>query len=581
MPIGGALRALGRFGTDVTRGLSEASNQLPQAMAARQRLMMQQQETERGQAMRALEMAMASRDPAAITAAWTAAEEVGAIPQAPEIPTVEAPGMPPPEEPLPEEPLPEFALPGMVSRSTLIEPPEGEGVVEAERFLPEEIETEETERLFPEVKNPLLRGILARNEIDRAAEELQLERDAQRFTWAENAEERAVEEAEQRILDQKHRRKLENAKWELEQWRAEGYTFDSSTGMFWRRNRVTGKLEYKRIPDVLASKNGEKINKYKETQLKKAKYTSPEQLMTNLKSNLALENITLTDKQEAVIQQEFETTRLGDLVFRAGTEDKLIDDRTVQKKALRVMELVDALSPEDKEKFGTLEGRVTEAGFVVKGEYDSPAIDAVVVELGLLLETFARRQTGAAITNTEEERFATLVGALKFEPSAVIARAAGMITFANDMREAAYEQALIKKGGMTPENEEAVQSMLLSMEETYEYLDISQLNQVIDNVCKGPFVPGSSCDVAKEVKRLKFGGGNPQAEGVNGDSSVVDNTDVGVIGNTAATILTRGRREIGNTDAKTNIRNRRFDYAHPSPLYMQEPGVLPPSPIVE
>jgi len=577
MPIGGALRALGRFGTDVTRGLSEASNQLPQAMAARQRLMMQQQETERGQAMRALEMAMASRDPAAITAAWTAAEDMGAIPQAPEIPTVEAPGMPPPRSEFDTDPgfiieVPEDELdfdPGFT-----IEVPEDELDFDPGFTIEvptEEIETEETERLFPEVKNPLLRGILARNEIDRAAEELQRERDEKRFIWAENAEERAVEEAEQRILNQKHRRKLENAKWELEQWRAEGYTFDSSTGMFWRRNRVTGKLEYKRIPDVLASKNGEKINKYKEIQLKKAKYTSPEQLMTNLKSNLALENITLTDKQEAVIQQEFETTRLGDLVFRAGTEDKLIDDRTVQKKALRVMELVDALSPEDKEKFGTLEGRVTEAGFVLKGEYDSPAIDAVVVELGLLLETFARRQTGAAITNTEEERFALLVGALKFEPSAVIARAAGMITFANDMREAAYEQALIKKGGMTPENKEAVQSMLLSMEETYEYLDISQLNQVIENVCKGPFVPGSSCDVAKEVKRLKFGGGKPQAEGVNGDSSVG--------GNTAATILTSGRREIGNTAAATNIRNRWFDYAHPNPVYMH--GVLSPFPIVE
>jgi hypothetical protein len=125
MPIGGALRALGRFGTDVTRGLSQASNRLPQAMETRMRLMGQRQEQARARALQAWQLA-----PGAET--WQGLVDSGVIDPHSEVPiedqiaTVEAPEAPLPEEFLPEikpEKLPYQILP---ERETL------EGIVREE-----------------------------------------------------------------------------------------------------------------------------------------------------------------------------------------------------------------------------------------------------------------------------------------------------------------------------------------------------------------------------------------------------------------------------------------------------------------
>ena len=138
MPIGGFLRTLGRFGTDVTRGLSEASNRLPEAMETRMRLMGQRQEQARARALQAWKLA-----PGAET--WQGLVDSGVIDPHSEVPiedqiaTVEAPEAPLPEEFLPELPteklpyqpgllpeLPTEKLPYQPERETL------EGIVREE-----------------------------------------------------------------------------------------------------------------------------------------------------------------------------------------------------------------------------------------------------------------------------------------------------------------------------------------------------------------------------------------------------------------------------------------------------------------
>ena len=429
------------FFSDLMMGVSQASNQLPQAMAARQRLMMQQQELQRGQATQAFDMAQQTNDPSAMEAAWQGMLDSGAVPPVPEVPRGE----------MPFEYSPEI---------TGYEP--------------------------PEVQDPRLTAMIVSGIMTEEQARIKREREGLTYTSEMELQEARRKKLEEEVSNSQENRRLKEEQINIDAFKAAGWKPGNTKGYMYRSfvkpDGGIG-LEYKKVDFEVSLQEGTRYNKILNIHRKTLKYISPEQALANFLADAAKEQVTVTDKDEGRVKEEFAQSLFQGIKIEASLNEKLAEDRVIQKKASNVLRMIDRLSPEDKKDFGALEGRFEEKTFVITGGKErSEALDTVLVELMLMMEQFARRQTGAAITEDETRRFNLLSGAITMDVNAVKTRALGLIGFTNDMREAAYKNGLREKYpmGIPPNVDDVITRQQFQVRNLYPYLSLGQLNLIID-----------------------------------------------------------------------------------------------------
>ena len=452
------------FFSDLMMGLSQASNQLPQAMAARQRLMMQQQELQRGQATQAFDMAQQTNDPAAMEAAWQGMLDSGAVPPVPEVPRGE----------MPFDYSPEI---------TGYEP--------------------------PEVQDPRLTAMIASGIMTEEQARIKQEREGLTFTSEMELQEARRKKLEEEVSNSEENRRLRERQLEIDAFKAAGWKTSNTKGYLYRSFvRPDGSIgiEFTQLDYAVSLEEGTRYNKILDKHRATLKYISPEQAFKNFSVDAAKEQVTVTDKDEGRVKEEFAQSLFQGIQIDSALNEKLADDRVIQKKASNVLRMIDRLSLEDKKAFGALEGRFEETTFVITGGKErSQALDTVLVELMLMMEQFARRQTGAAITDDETKRFNLLSGAITMDVNAVKTRALALIGFTNDMREAAYKNGLLEKYPMgIPKNVDDVITMQqFQVRNIYPYLSVGQLNLIIEQNPGDEYAKAAKKMLAKRAKEAQ------------------------------------------------------------------------------
>jgi len=267
--------------------------------------------------------------------------------------------------------------------------------------------------------------------------------------------------------------------------RATMWKEDFDAGLSYRNNPETGQIEVTPLEGSQGVRTKEKGDLYTEF-YEQLDVLSAEKAMAGLEAKAKVIGLDISDVA-GTIQTTFEMRDM-EVDFTADVKNKMILDRQTQMLATQALTLLSGLTEEQKAKMGVSGGRYTKFKKWVGGgaqEGNLVGVDPEIEDLSLLLrqtmEVFARRQTGAAISEGEEARFDELTGAdIALDPEAISLRLEELINFGNRMRVAAYTTALEDKhDGVIPASVEAkIPTLLYDMTKVAPHISAKRLRAI-------------------------------------------------------------------------------------------------------
>ena len=161
--------------------------------------------------------------------------------------------------------------------------------------------------------------------------------------------------------------------------------------------------------------------------------------------------IPISDAQAAAWENQ---AKAGDMSFEFdAAEGKLMNDSSVViKGAGRLLNML--RNPKVREHLGPIPNLANYISRKLKGEAANPELDAFLTQLGITSEFWARGQTGAAISGSEEARFAEQVGSADMTPERLETAILTLVRNIQDRQKSIYESKLGSKVGWNRLSEE-------------------------------------------------------------------------------------------------------------------------------
>ena len=174
--------------------------------------------------------------------------------------------------------------------------------------------------------------------------------------------------------------------------------------------------------------------------------------------------VQLSPDQVDAIKQDAAANDLK-VALTADESKRITDAAVVIGGAGRVMDrLQDPLIRKELGPTGAIRREISRR---LKGETGDSTMDAFLAEMGLTTEFFARAQTGAAISGSEESRFARQVGNDSMTADAFETSLRVLINGLQDRQRQIYEQKIRNKGGWSKLGREEQDTLL---NQTDEYI---------------------------------------------------------------------------------------------------------------